>query len=106
MLAVRNDNAARLLPAMLQRIEAKVGHARRFRVAVDAEDAALFVEFIAQQIDHKLFRLSRLSAAFNFGAESAGVLIWLFSAKSLRTRVSAVSFSRLRVTAETQRTRS
>ena len=49
--AIRYDNAAGLLPAMLQRIEPEVSHARGFRVAVDAEDAALFVEFVAQQVD-------------------------------------------------------
>ena len=51
LLAIRYDNAAGLLPAMLQRIEPEVSHARGFRVAVDAEDAALFVEFVAQQVD-------------------------------------------------------
>ena len=42
LLAVRSDDAARFLAAMLQCVQAEIGHARRFRVSVDAEHTTLF----------------------------------------------------------------
>ena len=44
MLAVGGGDARRLLSAMLQRVEAQVGLARGVGMAVDGDDAALFVE--------------------------------------------------------------
>ena len=37
---------------MLQRVKSQISESRRFRVAVDTEDPALFVEFVVKQIDH------------------------------------------------------
>jgi hypothetical protein len=42
--AVRRDDAARLLSAMLQRIQTQVSQARGVRVAVNPEDATLFTQ--------------------------------------------------------------
>ena len=47
MLAVGGGDAGRLLPAMLQRVEAEIGLARGVGMAVDGDDAALFVELVA-----------------------------------------------------------
>ena len=44
--AVEGDDPRRLLAAMLQRVQAERGQRRRFRVAEDAEDAALLVELV------------------------------------------------------------
>src|SRR5205085_4878998 len=49
---VGGDDAARLLPAVLQLVEAEVGHARGLGVAVDAEDAALVVETVFEYFAH------------------------------------------------------
>jgi hypothetical protein len=35
---------------MLQRVEAEIGHARGFRVAVDAEDATFLVQLVCEDI--------------------------------------------------------
>ena len=45
-LAVAGDDAGRLLPAVLQGVEAEVGDVGGLAVAVDAEDAALVVEVV------------------------------------------------------------
>ena len=46
LLAVIGDDAGRLLAAMLQRVQAERGQRRRVGMAVDAEDAAFFVEMV------------------------------------------------------------
>jgi len=51
-LIIRGHYAARFLTAMLQRVKSQISESRRFRVAVDTEDPALFVEFVVKQIDH------------------------------------------------------
>jgi hypothetical protein len=50
--AVGGDDAARLLPAVLELVEAEVGEARRLRVPVDAEHAALVSETVPQLFAH------------------------------------------------------
>ncbi len=70
-LAVGRNHAARFLAAMLQRVQAEISQARRFRMAVDAKHAALFMKFVFQWIDHA-FRLSRLRVAFNHASQSGG----------------------------------
>src|SRR5205807_2130447 len=67
-VAVRNGNATRLLPAMLQRIQPQIGHARRFGMTVDAEHAALFAQLVIPKIFHSL-RLSRIRVAINLEDE-------------------------------------
>ena len=52
MFAVRSHHAARFLSAMLQRIEPEIGHARGFRMSVDAKDAALFVQLVVENVRH------------------------------------------------------
>ena len=52
MVAVRNGNAARLLAAMLQCVKTKISKPRRFRVSVDAEHTALFVQLVVPKIIH------------------------------------------------------
>jgi hypothetical protein len=49
---VGGDDAARLLPAVLELVEAEVGEARRLRVPVDAEHAALVSETVSQLFAH------------------------------------------------------
>jgi hypothetical protein len=44
--AVRGDYPGGLLAAVLQRVQAKIGQARRFVVAKNAEDTTLFSEFV------------------------------------------------------------
>ena len=46
MLPVGGGNAGRLLPAMLQRVEAEISLARRIGMAMNGDDAALFAEFV------------------------------------------------------------
>ena len=46
LLAVARDDAGRLLPAVLERVQAEVRHVGRLGVAEDAEDAALVVKVI------------------------------------------------------------
>jgi len=46
LAAVRGDDAAALLPAMLEGVEAEVGQMRGFFAAVDPEDAAFIMEAI------------------------------------------------------------
>jgi hypothetical protein len=45
-LAVRGDDAARLLAAMLQSIETEINHIGRLGMTVHAHDGAFFVKFI------------------------------------------------------------
>ncbi len=45
-LPVGRNNAARLLAAMLQRVEAEIDHVGRLGMAVDPHHRALFVKFI------------------------------------------------------------
>jgi hypothetical protein len=45
-LAVRGGNAGGFLPAMLQRVQRKVGKVGSFRMTVDADHAALLVKAI------------------------------------------------------------
>ena len=46
LLAVRGGNACALLPPVLQRVQAEIGHVGRFGMAEDAENAALVFEFV------------------------------------------------------------
>ena len=46
---VAGCDARALLSPMLQRIQAQIGQIRRFRVAVNGENAALFVEFVEHE---------------------------------------------------------
>ena len=46
--AVARGDAGAFLAAMLQRVEAQIGEVGGFGMAVDGEDAALFVEFVKQ----------------------------------------------------------
>ena len=46
LLAVIGDDAGRLLPAMLQRVQAERDQRRRVGMAEDAEDAAFLVQMI------------------------------------------------------------
>ena len=50
LFSVGGDDPSPLLPAVLKGVEPQVRHVGRFRVAVDAEDAALFPELV--QADH------------------------------------------------------
>ncbi len=47
MLAVGGGDAGRFLAAMLEGVEGEIGFARGVRMAVDGDDAAFFVEFVA-----------------------------------------------------------
>ena len=60
----RND-PARFLPTMLQRIHAQIGKARGIWMAIDAEHAALFAQFVVRNGEHGVLRLSRLHVSFN-----------------------------------------
>jgi hypothetical protein len=44
LMAVGGGDAGRLLPAMLQRVEAEIDLPRRFGMAVDRHDAAFFAQ--------------------------------------------------------------
>jgi hypothetical protein len=44
-LAVGRDDARRLLPAMLQRVQTEVGEICGFGMAKDPKDSAVFVQF-------------------------------------------------------------
>ena len=46
-MAVGGGDAGRLLAAMLQGVEAEIGFARGVGMAVDGDDAAFFVQFVA-----------------------------------------------------------
>jgi hypothetical protein len=48
VLAVGSRDAGRLLAAVLQRVEAEIGFPRGVGMAVDGDDAAFFVEFVAR----------------------------------------------------------
>ena len=54
LLAVARDDAGRLLPAVLQRVQAEVRDVRGLGVPVDAEDAALVVEVVVFELDVRL----------------------------------------------------
>src|SRR5579872_2887547 len=59
--AVARNDACRFLPAMLQRVEAEVGHLRGLRVAEDAAHAAVVVKPVVLNFDqatHSAFRRS------------------------------------------------
>ena len=51
LLAVAGADAGALLAAMLQRVEAQIGQLGGFGMAVDGDNAALFVEFI----EHRMY---------------------------------------------------
>ena len=44
MMAIGSGDAGRFLPAMLQRVEAEIGLARGFRMAVNGDHTAFFAE--------------------------------------------------------------
>ena len=50
--SVGRGDARRLLPAMLQRIEAEIGLARGIGMAVDGDDAALFAQLVSGRRRH------------------------------------------------------
>ena len=50
-LAIEGDDACRLLPAVLQRMEAQRRERRRVRVAVDAEHAAFLAQAVGVQFE-------------------------------------------------------
>ena len=50
LAAVAGGDTGALLAAMLQRVQPEVGEVRRFRMAVDGEDAAFFVELIEHAV--------------------------------------------------------
>ena len=50
--AVRGNNAARFLAAVLQGIEPKIDHVGRLGMAIDAHDRAFVVEFVR----HRYYR--------------------------------------------------
>jgi hypothetical protein len=87
LLAVRRNDAAGFLAAVLQGVQTQVGQARCFGMSVDPEYAAFFVQLVIPNISHGL-RLSRLSVAFNQAAPSV-----LFQ----------FQFSRLRTTEDTEK---
>jgi hypothetical protein len=49
--AVEGDDASRLLPAMLEGMQAERNNRRRIRMTEDAEDAALLAQPVVVQID-------------------------------------------------------
>ena len=49
--AVEGDDARRLLPAMLQRVQAERGQRGGVRVAIDAEHAALLAQPVGVQLE-------------------------------------------------------
>jgi hypothetical protein len=49
--AVEGDDASRLLPAMLEGMQAERDNRRRIRMAEDAEDAALLAQPVFVEID-------------------------------------------------------
>jgi hypothetical protein len=49
--AVEGDDASRLLPAMLEGMQAERNNRRRIRMTEDAEDAALLAQPVFVQID-------------------------------------------------------
>ena len=59
LLQVGCRDTRALLTTMLKRIEAQVGHVRRFGMTEDAEDAALVLEFVqhgsGRSLAHRLF---------------------------------------------------
>ena len=67
LFTVRSNYAARLLATMLQRVEAEISQPCRVRMSIDAEHATLFMQFVAEQIDHVL-RLSLIHFAFTIAA--------------------------------------
>src|ERR1051326_730122 len=44
LVTIRSDDAARLLAAMLKRVQAKIGQSCRFGMSVNSEDATLFTQ--------------------------------------------------------------
>jgi hypothetical protein len=49
-VTIGRNNACRFLASMLERVESQVHQVRSFRVSVNADNAALFVEFVKQGI--------------------------------------------------------
>ena len=66
--AVAGADAGAFLAAMLQRVEAQIGQLGGFRMAVDGDDAALFVEFIEHSISKAVSQPSLRSAAIALGS--------------------------------------
>jgi len=52
--AVRRDDAARFLAAMLQRVQSEVRQTCRIRVTKDAEYAAFFAQLVRQKRFHEV----------------------------------------------------
>jgi hypothetical protein len=69
--AVGRNDAARFLAAVLKRIHSQVGQTRRIRMAIDTEHATLFAQFVVQNGDHGVLRLSRLHVSFNCATRHA-----------------------------------
>ncbi len=51
--AVECDNAGRLLPAMLESMQAQRDNRRRVRMSIDAEDAAFLAQPVLVQVDDR-----------------------------------------------------
>ena len=62
LLAVARDDAGRLLPAVLERVEPEISHVRGFGVAEDAENAALVVEMVVAVVVVSMSRHARRRA--------------------------------------------
>src|ERR1700729_2063384 len=69
-LAVGRDDSRRLLPAMLLRVQAEVREVGGFRMPVDAEYAALFVEDVEGRFFDSLDRKDRIFFSHRFLASS------------------------------------
>src|SRR5262249_29623994 len=88
---VRGDDARRLLPAMLQRMQAEIRKLLRLRMREDRDDSAFVVEFIEGQ--HLAIRtLHNQSAATSStsvrsAASSADSYFWLNSASGDETTI-------------------
>ena len=52
VLPIGGSNARRLLPAMLQRIQAEIRHPRRISMPVNGNNAALLVQLVALMVCH------------------------------------------------------
>ncbi len=50
LAAVARCDAGAFLPTMLKRVQPQVGEIRRFRMAVNGEDATFFVKFVEHQV--------------------------------------------------------
>jgi hypothetical protein len=64
MTAVAGGDARTFLTAMLQRVQTQVGKIGGFRMAVDGEDAAFFVEFVERFVERDFVKHAPVRANF------------------------------------------